>query len=311
MKKLLTISLLMLMGLSAIAQTKQTYEYIVKDTHHLKMDVYYPERQHDSHACIIYLYGGGFIFGSREDTNQVNPPVRWAMKNGYVLVAMDYRLGLKGIENVSALAAVKMFENAINMAAEDLIDATSYILNHLLRKPQGDINPAYIITMGSSAGAITALQADYMLGNGFGNAAILPDTFRYAGVMSFSGGIFSNKGRVKYRVHPPAPTLFCHGTNDHLVNYKQMSFCNIGFFGSSSVVKRFKKYGYPFYFRRYEEMGHEVATSYSYTTDLMDDFMKHCVFNKEPILRDETYYNPALFKYRWKDYRLRDLKKLQ
>ena len=309
MKKILTLSLLILMVLSAIAQKKQTYEYMVKDTHHLKMDVYAPVKQNDQHACLIYIFGGGFINGSRNDTAQVNPIKRWALEHGFVFVAIDYRLGLKGLQHYSIVSGVKKFQLAIDMAAEDLIDATSYLLKNLLKTPQYTIDPTYIVTMGNSAGAITALQADYFLGNRMHNATQLPDTFRYAGVMSFAGGIFSTNGRVKYRVQPPAPTLFCHGTADNLVNYKQTEFANIGFYGSSAIVKRFEKYDYPYYFRRYREMGHEVAIVYFIHGNLMEDFVNNYVFKKQHLRIDESYRNPALDKYRWKNYKVRDLKK--
>ena len=308
MKKLLTISLLMLMGLSAIAQTKQTYEYVIKDTCRLKMDVYAPAKQNEQHACLIYSFGGGFINGSRNDTAQVNPARRWALEHGFVFVAIDYRLGLKGVKNLSVVSGIKNFQRAIDMAAEDLIDATNYILKHLLKTSQYTINPNYIVTMGCSAGAITSLQADYFLGNRTHNATQLPDTFHYAGVMSFAGGIFSSDGRVKYRVQPPAPTLFCHGTEDNLVNYKQTEFANIGFYGSHAIVKRFEKYDYPYFFRRYREMGHEVSIVFFIHGKMMEDFVNDYVFQNQHLKIDESYRNPGLDKYRWKNYKVKDLK---
>lgn len=44
-----------------------------------------------------------------------------------------------------------------------------------------------IFLLGSSAGAITVLQADYMLANRTGHALQMPADFRFAGVVSFSG----------------------------------------------------------------------------------------------------------------------------
>ena len=162
--------------------------------------------------------------------------------------------------------------------------------------------------MGCSAGAITSLQADYFLGNRTHNATQLPDTFHYAGVMSFAGGIFSSDGRVKYRVQPPAPTLFCHGTEDNLVNYKQTEFANIGFYGSHAIVKRFEKYDYPYFFRRYREMGHEVSIVFFIHGKMMEDFVNEYVFQKQHLKIDESYRNPGLDKYRWKNYKVKDLK---
>ena len=63
----------------------------------------------------------------------------------------------------------------------------------------------------------------------------LPDGFRYAGVIAFSGAIFSRRG-LNYRYDTPAPTFFLHGTADRLVPYRQIKLLNIGFYGSDRVA---------------------------------------------------------------------------
>ena len=135
--------------------------------------------------------------------------------------------------------------------------------------------------VGSSAGAITSLQVDYALCNGFLNSNILPEDFRLAGVVSYAGAIYSHEGKVKYRNHAPAPTMMFHGTADRLVPYKQIKFFKIGFFGTDALVKRFEKFGYPYFARRFEGYGHSIAAAGPFTVDDLVWFCRHYVYGKE------------------------------
>ena len=309
MKKALFICLLCLSALfSAKAQQMFTYEYAVKDTNHLLMDVYVPAQQNAEHSCMIFVFGGGFIGGARND-KQIPELQKYYTEKGWVVIAIDYRLGLKGYNNYSMSTGLKKFTNAFEMAGEDLISATDYILNNLLNTPKFTINPEHIVTIGSSAGAITVLQADYFLGNRIHGAEMLPDTFRYAGVIPFSGAVYTNKGKLRYREQSPAPTLLCHGIEDNLVPYKQIRFFNLGFYGSNTIAKRFKKKGYPFYIRRYEGMGHEVATYYKVEFQLIDNFLDEMVFGKKWLQVDEWYNNPKQAKHPWGTIKAKDMKK--
>ena len=309
MRKTLFICFLSLCSLLPVsAQQMFTYEYAVKDTNHLKMDVYVPAQQNAERSCMIFVFGGGFIGGARND-KQIPALQKYYTDKGWVVIAIDYRLGLKEEKNLSPATGLKKFTRAFEMAGEDLISATDYILKNLLNTPEFTINPEHIVTIGSSAGAITVLQADYFLGNRIHGAEMLPDSFRYAGVIPFSGAVYSDKGKLKYQVHSPAPTLLCHGTEDILVPYKQIEFFNMGFYGSSSIAKRFKKLGYPFYIRRYEGMGHEVAGYYRTEFALIDQFLEEMVFGQKWLQVDEWYNDPKLEKHPWGTIKAKDMKK--
>lgn len=309
MKKNLLLLLFLSFVIGASAQQMLTYEYALKDTQHLLMDVYVPKEQNPEHSCMIFVFGGGYIEGARND-KQIVPLQKYYTEKGWVVISIDYRLGLKGFSNYSVISGIKKFDNAISMAAEDLISATDYILKNLLNTPQFSIDPKHIVTIGSSAGAITVLQADYFLGNRIHGTELLPDTFRYAGVMPFAGGIFSHKGKIKYTKQAPAPTLFCHGIEDRLVPYNKITFCNLGIHGSSDIVKQFKKNGYPYHIRRYVDLGHEVAIAYMFQFDVIDKFLEEMVFGGQKLQIDETYYNPAAPKHPFGRSRIRDLKKV-
>jgi len=306
MKKLLILLTSFSCLFSVFAQEKETYLYAQKDTHKLYMDVYVPQVQNDRKACLFFVFGGGFIGGKRDD-NQVQKVKEYYTGQGYVVIAIDYRLGMRGQKNFSALASVKRFDQSIQMAAEDLISAIDYTLKNLLDTKKYKLDPNHFILMGSSAGAIAVLQTDYALCNGYYNSAILPASFRPAGVISYAGAIFSHHGRPKYKLHTPAPTLFCHGTDDKLVIYKQTNVFNLGLFGTNSIVKGFKKNGYGHHVRRYPGLGHQVAGFYNDEFPVIDQFIEEIVFKNPKLQIDETYYNPDT-KPMWNNFRVRDLK---
>lgn len=308
MKRTISIFLLISLFFNLFAQEKETYLYATKDTSKLYMDVYVPKVQNEQQGCLFFVFGGGFVGGKRDD-NQVQKVKDYYTDKGYVVIAIDYRLGMRGQSNYSALIALKKFEAAIYMAAEDLISALDYTLKNLTDTKKYKINPKNILVMGSSAGAITALQADYAMCNGYLNSNILPANFRLAGVISYAGAIFSTHGKPKYKNSAPAPTLFCHGTKDHLVNYKKTQIANIGFFGSDAIAKQFKKNSYSYHIRRYPGLGHQVAGIYNNEFALIDQFINEQVFSNNCIQIDETYYNASI-EPKWMKLRVRDLKKV-
>lgn len=304
--KLLGIIGLLLCTLTSFGQEMLTYEYAVKDTSHLLMDVYIPAEQNEQHSCMVFCFAGCFINGERTGEG-VRKLKDYYTKRGWVVISIDYRQTLKGINNLTIVSGAGKYYRAISAAAEDLLSATNYILKNLLETPQFSINPAYIVTIGTSAGAITVLQADYFLSNRTHGAELLPNTFRYAGVMSFAGAIISNQGEIKYRKHAPAPTLFCHGTEDHLVEYDKIWDFNLCLYGTKQLVKQFEKYNYPYFFRCYKGMGHEVLSYYTKEFKLMDDFIEVFVFNKKFLQINEFYYDPSLPKAKYLQIRPRDM----
>ena len=274
------------MGIAAFAQDMKTYQYAERDTLKLNLDFYTPKLVHDSTICVVYVFGGGFIGGNRDGEFEKGY-FKQLVDEGFQVAAIDYRLGLKGVKNLS-ITNSNPLKDAINMAAEDAISAIAYLLEHA---KELKVNKNYIVMVGSSAGAITSLQVDYALCNGFLNYNILPEDFRLAGVVSYAGAIFSKEGKVKYKNHAPAPTMFYHGTADKLVPYKKLKFFKTGFFGTDALVDRFEKFDYPYFARRCEGYGHSVAAAGPVTVDDLVWFCRHYVLNKERIQVDGMYQN--------------------
>lgn len=284
MKKLTLLLFLLLVGLGSFAQTMQTYQYAERDTLQLYLDFYTPAQVHDSTICVVYVFGGGFIGGHRDGEFE-KAYFKQLVDEGFQVAAIDYRLGLKGVKNLG-VTNYQPLDNAINMATEDAILAIAYLLEHA---QELKVNKDWIMMSGSSAGAITSLETDLALCNGTLNSNILPEDFHLAGVVAYAGAIFSTEGKVQYRNHAPAPTMFFHGTADGLVPYDKIEFFNIGFYGPNSLVKRFEKFGYPYFARRFEDYGHMIAIAGPYTIEDFLWFCRHYVYGKEQLQVDGVY----------------------
>lgn len=284
----------MLLGMilisGSVAAQDKTFCFAHRDTCDLYMDVYFPNPDSVTvrPQTVVYVFGGGFMMGKRNSEDVVQYCQAMA-REGFTMVTVDYRLGLKGVQKVGATNP-KPLETAIHMAVEDLFSAVKFLID-----PQAPfkVDPTQIVITGGSAGAITCLQADYELGNRTVWARELPADFRFAGVIPFSGAIFSREGKVDYKVHAPAPTLFMHGTADKLVTYKQIRFGSLGFFGAKPLAKRFAKLGYPYMIVRFEGIGHLVATFSEPEIERTVWFIEHYVDKKEPLTVDVTETNPT------------------
>ncbi len=304
LKKLLIIAAITMAGITSEAMLAQehsitpdgTYLFVQRDTCDLFMDVYNPAAGSSTTAfgiekpTVIFMFGGGFIGGTRDDADY-HKWFRELTENGYRVISIDYRLGLKGSNKVG-VAQVNVLDKAIHMAVEDLFSATNFILDNA---DQFGVRPDNIVISGSSAGAITVMQAEYEIANNTAWASVLPAGFNYAGVMSFSGAILSREGKVDFK-KDPCPTLMLHGTADKLVPYNQIKVFNLGFFGAGKLVERFKKYGLNYNMFHFIDYGHEIAGSMDTTLDLQIKFLESNVMQKKMRIVEAWIDDPAVYK---------------
>ena len=303
MKRLIIISIAILTAAftsthaqAQILEPDGTYLYAERDTCSLFLDVYNPAKGSETtfegkaKPAILFMFGGGFIRGTRDDKSY-NSWFRALTEQGYQVISIDYRLGLKGSDKVG-VAQVNVLDKAIHMAVEDLFSATCFILENA---DQFNVSPDGIVISGSSAGAITAMQAEYEIANRTSWASVLPEGFNYAGVMSFSGAILSRKGKVKYET-APCPTLMLHGTADKLVPYRQIALFNLGFFGGGALVKRFEKYGLDYNMYHFIDYGHEIAGAMHSTLDLQLKFLECNVIMGSKRIVEAWISDPDVWK---------------
>ena len=273
-----------------------TYLFDKKADGELYLDVYDPAKGSVTSIngvqkpTILFMFGGGFIRGTRDDESY-NKWFKMLSDNGFRVISIDYRLGLKGSNKVG-VAQVNVLDKAIHMAVEDLFSATKFICENA---EQLGVDPSNLVISGSSAGAISVMQAEYELCNQTKWTSGLPEGFRYAGVMSFSGAILSREGELDY-ARMPAPTLMLHGTADELVNYNQIKFFNLGFFGGGKLVKRFAKLGFNYNMYHFVGYGHEIAGSMETTFDLQMKFIETNVMQGKRRIIEAWVDDPDVFK---------------
>ena len=272
-----------------------TLKYAQKDTVELYMDIYRPAEgsvtEIDGHRkpTILYIFGGGFMEGNRRD----GTAMEWFQDltgAGYSVVAIDYRLGLKGVRGVAASEFTVLLDRAIHFAVEDLFSATSYLIEH---KDELGIDPSNIVVAGSSAGAITSLQAEYEICNRTACASVLPIDFNYAGVMSFAGAVLV-KGDVLEYPRKPCPTLLMHGTKDDIVPYEVTSYAGYSFCGSSFIAKALSDNGHDYRIYRYLGNNHTVAGFMHSTLDIEKDFLERNVMRSARLNVDSLIDDPSL-----------------
>jgi len=182
----------------------------------LKLDLAIPDTGDSSPLpLLLYIHGGGFLGGSREVQNILDPASR-----GWITASMSYRLAgddpLPGVrvknfsDSVGGEAAPALFRSIV-AATEDTLTALDYLFE---RSDDLNIDKDRVVLKGYSAGAITSLHVAYCA-NGFNIA-----TPKIAAVVSYSGFIVGPCGEGGAIDADEAPLFLAHGTEeDGLTSY--------------------------------------------------------------------------------------------
>ena len=242
MRRLLII-IALFAGLTARAQ--ETYTFAQRDTCELKLDIYRPAEAAEAKPAVMFVFGGDKYLV--EFYNKLT-------ENGYPVVAVDYRLGMKGVKVGNGLSgafkASKAFYHAQEVGVEDVFSAVAYLREH----PELGIDTDNLVVAGNSAGAIISLASEYAVISG---KCDIPD-FNFKGVMSFAGAIISTSGAPKFK-QQPCPILMLHGTADQAVNYKSFAAFGRGIWGSDYIARKLALKEYPHTIYRYEDRTHDIA----------------------------------------------------
>ena len=298
--------LLLLLPLATQGQTKRTFVFVERDSA-LRLDVWSPEVPRSDRACVVALFGGGFVTGERDNSLQTSI-AQLLTARGYTVVSPDYRLGLKDtvkLKEYKGLSKMNdMFQWVIDIATEDCAAAVAYVVAHA---GELNINPDRIVLTGCSAGAITVLQLDYCRANALPQATALPADWKPAAVVPYSGAIMCH-GKPQWKT-PPAPTMLMHGTKDKIVAYRRFpSVLSHALYGSNTVFKQMKKKGYPVWIMRYEGIGHEVASFLPGSVDLFCGYVEQ-VFNGRRTTLDATVRDEKLVPTEWTKMNVFDIYK--
>jgi len=238
-------------SIPAVKKTTHVYKTIKQDT--LKLDFYHTDNDNNiNKPLLIYVHGGGFSGGSRNDdyiTNFANKIVQ----EGFSVASISYRLTMKrkgfGCD-VKSKYKIKAFDSA----SKDISYAVNFILKN---QNQFNINPDKIVISGSSAGAEAVLNLAYVY-----DKNILPRKFKFAGVIGLAGAITSLD---RINAETAIPTQLFHGSNDNLVSYyiaahhycKKNTKGDLMLYGSRAIADRLKGLGKSYYLYSIIGGGHE------------------------------------------------------
>lgn len=307
MKKLALFLLTITLGLGVQAQ--ETYRFVQRDTCSLYLDIYRAAEGSETtfqgiqKPTIMFVFGGGFVSGERSGAFSVEWFNR-LNKEGYNVVTIDYRLGMKGYDVgkglVGAYKASSRFLLSQEVGVEDVFSAISFLNEN--RDLGIDVNN--LVISGSSAGAIISVASEYAIANG--NAKGIPEGFNFKGVMSFAGAIISNSGAPKFK-SAPCPILFLHGTADKAVAYNKFGALGHGIWGSSFLSKQLSSKDWTYCIYRFAGLGHVVAAYMNYLWPIEKEFLEQNVILGVKRSVDANVDDPSLPTWGWANVSMDDI----
>lgn len=291
LRRLLLAVILVTLGCSAWAQPAATIRFAERDTCALYMDMYMPAEP-SSRPAILFVFGGGFVGGERSNPYYM-PWFELLNAEGYPVVTIDYRLGLKGkrmrFDLFHLMQSARYTKAAVEMGVEDLFSAVRYLADH----PELGIPVDNLVLAGSSAGAMISLSAEWEICNGSPRTAILPEGFNFVGVMSFAGAIMSSSGKPSYK-RAPCPQLLLHGTADGAVEYDKTALFGWGLYGSSALAKIYAREGYVYNIYRFKDHNHDIASCFIPTWPEQQRFLEENVIVRTGRTIDALVDDPSL-----------------
>jgi acetyl esterase/lipase len=269
LKNILSGGALCLFVLSANAQMKQPIQYkdlvfpavaVEKDQSYspgqkgrsVLFDLYQPEE--DSTALrplIIWMHGGGFKFGSKDQAGIKLWSNSFA-RRGYVCAAINYQLGKQDLR----FTFTDLVKNCYR-AVQDARQAILFFRNNAAR---WRIDTSRIILAGNSAGGMIALQAAYssdaellrLIGSADStHVSDTPDPGHVSAIVNFWGGIFNPEWLQQARV----PIVSVHGKKDKIVAYDHKGY---PLYGSYAIHKKADSLGIPNRLKLYDDYSHEL-----------------------------------------------------
>lgn len=275
-----------LFSIAINAQGKVTYTYAIKGTDTLKLDIYTPINLSptDSLPVLLWMHGGGFEGGNRDD-EAVKNLCLYAANQGYIGVSVSYRLLRKDSENGFGCdfdndEKLNIFREAVT----DYLDATNYLVHN---STSFQIDTTKIIAGGSSAGAEAILNVAYMR-EYFIDDLQKYKSVKFAGIFALAGALVNASYITKENA---LPSVLFHGTDDDLVPFatgphRYCTTLNSGYLildGSSTIVEKLSVLESAYYFYMVRGGMHELAEIPFAQLDDIFDFFDKTVFNHDII----------------------------
>lgn len=226
-RMILVLTGLVIMLCSLKAQNKpETYQYAIKGTDTLYVDrhIDLSRVKGDKIPTMIYMYGGGWAFGSRGGRFDYLTDI------GVQVISIDYRKGLTKYGYNPAPA--DEMEAAIKMALDDLTDAMAFVLKHA---EEWKVDVDKVMLSGSSAGGITTLLAIYDICNDGPYSKKFPSGWMPAGYIGYAGGIISREKELTW-AKKPCPVMFFHGSADFSVAFDRVQSDELNVFGPKYIL---------------------------------------------------------------------------
>ena len=285
--KNIILLLILLIPCGASAQNLKTYIYAIKGIDTLKMDVYTPKniKKTDSLPVLLWMHGGGFSTGNRENEGDRQLVKYAAKEQNYIGISISYRLVRKGRETGFGCDCTKDEKiETFKQAAIDYMDAAKYVVENAEKL---NINSTKIIAGGSSAGAEGILNAVFMR-EYFINTIEDYTNVSFAGVFSCAGAVLDASYIAK---HNAVPSVLFHGTADPLVPFDNAPhhFCEptkegyLFLDGSNVIAKKLEQLDTSYYFNIVNGAKHEMSAVPFQDLDKVFSFFKHTIINNEII----------------------------
>ena len=263
--------------------TMETYLYAIKGTDTLYVDRHFDPAKitGDKIPTMIYMYGGGWAFGSRGGRFDYLTDI------GVQVISIDYRKGLTKYGYNPA--PPEEMEAAIDMALDDLTDAMAFVLKNA---EEWKVDTEKIMLEGSSAGGITTLMAIYDICNDGPYSRKFPAGWMPAGYIGYAGGIINRQKDLAW-ARKPCPLMFFHGSADFTVAFDVQRSDDLNVFGPNYILTQMHEMGVPYWL--YSEIDGDHVLSYKpysgYNTHEIQTFVQKYVIQGLKLQMRTLEYN--------------------